>query len=63
MCGWIVQDGKDMNVMVGPGMAVHPDLKVGNQFSDFEQPDQDGKMQQLSKLIRGFPTVLCFMPN
>ena len=52
-----------MNVIVGPGVAVYPDLKVGNQFSDFEQPDQDSKMQQLSKLIRGFPTVLCFMPN
>jgi len=36
------------------------DLEVGNQFPDFELPDQDGKTQQLSKLIRRFPTVLIF---
>ena len=39
---------------------MHPDLEVGKQFPDFELPDQDGKMQKLSKLIRGFPTVLIF---
>jgi len=39
---------------------IHPDLKVGNTFLDFELPDQDGKSQKLSKLIRGFPTVLIF---
>ena len=39
---------------------MHPDLEVGNQFPDFELPDQDGKSQKLSKLIRGFPTVLIF---
>ncbi len=39
---------------------MHPDLKVGNTFPDFELPDQDGKSQKLSKLIRGFPTVLIF---
>ncbi len=37
-----------------------PDLEVGNQFPDFELPNQDGRMQQLSQLIRGFPTVLIF---
>ena len=31
---------------------MHPDLEVGSQFPDFELPDQDDKMQQLSKLIR-----------
>ena len=36
------------------------DLKVGNTFPDFELSDQDGKSQKLSKLIRGFPTVLIF---
>ena len=50
--------------LLSQGMPVdypmHPDLEVGNQFPDFELPDQDGKMQQLSKLIRGFPTVLIF---
>ena len=39
---------------------MHQDLKVGNTFPDFELPDQDGKSQTLSKLIRGFPTVLIF---
>jgi cytochrome oxidase Cu insertion factor (SCO1/SenC/PrrC family) len=39
---------------------MHPDLKVGNTFPDFELPDQDGKSQKLSKLIRGFHTVLIF---
>ncbi len=39
---------------------MHPDLKVGNTFPDFELPDQDDKSQKLSKLIRGFPTVLIF---
>ncbi len=39
---------------------MHPDLEVGNPFPDFELPDQDDKMQQLSKLSRGFPTVLIF---
>ncbi len=39
---------------------MHPDLKVGNTFTDFELPDQDGTSQKLSKLIRGFPTVLIF---
>ncbi len=39
---------------------IHPDLKVGNMFPDFELPDQKGESQKLSKLIRGFPTVLIF---
>ncbi len=39
---------------------MHPDLKPGAKFPDFELPDQNGKPQQLSKLIRGFPTVLIF---
>ncbi len=39
---------------------MHPELKVGNTFPDFELPDQDGESQKLSKLIRGFPTVLIF---
>lgn len=36
------------------------DLKVGNQFPDVELPDQDGKVQRLSKLLRGFPGALVF---
>ncbi len=39
---------------------MHPDLKVGNTFPDFELPDQDGESRKLSNLIRGFPTVLIF---
>ena len=39
---------------------MHPDLTVGNKFPDFELPDQDGEARRLSKLIRGFPTVLIF---
>ena len=39
---------------------MHPDLRVNNKFPDFELPDQDGKAQRLSELIRGFPTVLIF---
>lgn len=39
---------------------IHPDLQVGSQFPDFELPDQTEKPQRLSKLIRGFPTVLIF---
>jgi len=39
---------------------MHPDLKVGQKFPNFELPDQDGEPRQLSKLIRGFPTVLIF---
>ncbi len=39
---------------------MHPDLKVGNKFPDFQLPDHDGKAQRLSKLILGFPTVLIF---
>ncbi len=42
------------------GYPMHPDLKVGNTFPDFELPDQDDKSQKLSKLIRGFHTVLIF---
>ena len=39
---------------------MHPDLKLGSKFPDFELPDQDEKAQRLSNLIRGFPTVLIF---
>ncbi len=39
---------------------MHSDLEVGKQFPDFELPDQDDDVQKLSKLIRGFPTVLIF---
>jgi peroxiredoxin len=36
------------------------DLKVGNQFPDFELPDQGGERRKLSQLLRGFPGVLIF---
>ena len=36
------------------------DLGVGNEFPNFELPDQDGNMQNLSQLLRGFPGALIF---
>jgi peroxiredoxin len=36
------------------------DLKTGNQFPDFELPDQTGESRKLSHLLRGFPGVLIF---
>ncbi len=36
------------------------DLGVGNQFPDFDLPDQGGTMQNLSQLLRGFPGALIF---
>ena len=39
---------------------MHPDLKVGSPFPDFELPDHDDEPRKLSELIRGFPTVLIF---
>ncbi|KAA3646184.1 MAG: AhpC/TSA family protein [Chloroflexi bacterium] len=41
-------------------LPMHPDLKVGNKFPNFELPDHTGEMRKLSQLIRGFPTVLVF---
>jgi peroxiredoxin len=39
---------------------MHPDLKVGNKFPDFELPDHTGEIRKLSQLLRGFPGVLIF---
>ena len=39
---------------------MHPDLKIGSKFPNFTLPDHTGKPQQLSKILRGFPGVLCF---
>lgn len=36
------------------------DLETGNQFPDFELPDQDNKVWRLSQLLRGFPGALVF---
>lgn len=36
------------------------DLKVGARFPDFSLPDQEGKPQGLSGLLRGFPGALVF---
>ncbi len=36
------------------------DLKVGNQFPDFELPDHTGEPRRLSHLLRGFPGALIF---
>ncbi|MFQ5848544.1 MAG: hypothetical protein ACE5IQ_12850 [Candidatus Methylomirabilales bacterium] len=37
------------------------DLRVDNPFPDFELPDQDGTMRNLSQLLRGFPGALIFI--
>jgi len=39
---------------------MHPDLKIGAKFPDFELPDHTGEMRRLSKIMRGFPTALIF---
>ena len=36
------------------------DLKPGNQFPDFSLASTDGEVVQLSRLMRGWPTVLTF---
>ena len=36
------------------------DLKTGSQFPDFQLPDQDNQIRQLSQLLRGFPGALVF---
>jgi hypothetical protein len=36
------------------------DLKPGNTFPDIELLNQDKELTPLSKLVRGFPTVLVF---
>lgn len=41
-------------------LPMHPDLKVGNKFPDFELPDHTNSVQKLSQLMRGFPTALVF---
>ena len=37
------------------------DLKIGNQFPDFELPDTNKKTRKLSTLLGGFPGVLIFI--
>ncbi len=39
---------------------MHPELKIGKKFPDFELPDQTGTLRKLSHLLRGFPSVLIF---
>ena len=39
---------------------IRSDLRVGKDFPDFALPDQDGNMQNLSQLLRGFPGALIF---
>lgn len=40
---------------------MHADLKIGNQFPDFELPDTYQKRRKLSRLLGGFPAVLTFI--
>ena len=39
---------------------MHPELKIGNKFPDFELPDQTDTPRKLSHLLHGFPGVLVF---
>lgn len=39
---------------------MRPDLKIGNQFPDFELPDHTGQTHKLSELLGGFPGALIF---
>ena len=41
-------------------MKIREDLVPGNKFPNFELPDQDGNVMQLSQFMRGFPTVVVF---
>ena len=36
------------------------DLKPGNPFPDLSLPNQDGELVQLSRIMRGWPTILTF---
>lgn len=40
---------------------MHPKLKIGNKFPDFELPDHTGTPRKLTQLLRGFPGVLTFI--
>jgi len=39
---------------------MHPDLKIGNKFPNFELFDHTGKWQKLSNLLEGYPGLLTF---
>jgi len=41
-------------------MKIHPDLKPGHKFPNFELPDQDGQLLRLGQHMRGWPTILVF---
>ena len=41
-------------------MKMHPDIKPGNKFPDFELPDQDGEVLKLTQRMRGWPTIVVF---
>jgi peroxiredoxin len=41
-------------------MKIHPDLKPGSKFPNFQLPDQDGNALKLSQHMRGWPTVVVF---
>ena len=41
-------------------MKMHPEIKVGALFPNFELPDQSGETLKLSQHMRGFPTIVVF---
>jgi peroxiredoxin len=41
-------------------MKMREDLKPGNKFPNFELPDQDGEILQLSQRMRGWPLIVVF---
>ena len=41
-------------------LPMREDLRVGNQFPDFELPEVSGRMWRLSRLLGDYPGVLHF---
>lgn len=41
-------------------MKIRQDLKPGNTFPDFELPDQNGEIRELSGLMDNWPTIVVF---
>jgi peroxiredoxin len=39
---------------------MHPDLKIGAKFPNFELPNHNGEPTKLSQVVRGWPTILIF---
>ena len=40
---------------------MHPDIKIGSLFPDFELPDQEGDSLYLEAYMSGRPAILTFV--